>query len=129
MSNERYLVISYCVFAVVSLGLGALAYRLLAVPFAAIARATAGARAPVLRRALGTSIIMAALVGFLSVSYNLRGCMSYEQVVQDRQYLVQMNQRQLQSTGNWLVVAVFLWCAVVLICLVAQRRAESDPSR
>ena len=120
MSNEHYLIVSYFLVAFVSLGLGIAVYRVLRSPFAAIADAVTGRlRSRVLTRALGVFMTLAAVLGFLSVSYTEKGCMSYEAVVKNRDYLVQINQRQLQRTGDWIVSAVFLWCIVVLICLVA----------
>ena len=69
---------------------------------------------------------MAAVLGFLGVSYTQKGCMNYEHVVKNRDYLVQLNREQLQGTGNWIVYAVFTWCVVVLICLLVLRNKESE---
>jgi hypothetical protein len=127
VSNEHYLIVSYFLVGLVSLGLGVAAYRVLRAPFAAIAEAAAGRlRSRVLTRALGVFMTLAGVLGFLSVSYTERSCMSYEQIVKNRDYLVQINQRQLQRTGDWIVSAVFLWCVVVLICLVALRSAQAN---
>jgi len=126
MTNEHYLIVSYFLFGLVSLALGVAAYRVLQRPFAAIAEAVAGRfRSSILKRALAVSMAMAAVVGFLSVSY--RGCgMSYEQIVKDRSYLEQVNRHQLQSTGNWIVYAVFAWGFVVVICLAVLRRKKES---
>ena len=127
MSNEHYLIVSYFLVGLVSLCFGVAVYRVLRTPFAAIAEAVAGRfRSRVLTRSLAASMTLAAVLGFLSVSYTQKGCRSYEQVVKDRDYLVQTNQRQLQSTSDWVVSAVFLWCVVVLICLIALRRTQSN---
>jgi hypothetical protein len=127
LSNEHYLIVSYFLFALVSLGIGGVVYRLLRKPFAAIAEADAGKlRSTFLKRAMAVSMNFAAVLGFLSVSYTQKGCMNYEQVVKDRSYLVKVNQEQLQSAGNWVASAVFVWCVVVLLCLIALRRRETD---
>jgi len=124
MSNGHYLIVSYFVVAFVSLCLGLAAYRALRRPFAAIAEAVAGSmRSRLLKRALALSVAMAALLGFLSVSY--RGCdMSYEQIVKDRGYLVQKNREQLQHAGNCIAYVVLAWGVVVVVCLVVLRRNE-----
>ncbi len=122
MSNEHYLVVSYFVAGAVCLGVGVAAYLALAKPLAKIAEAVAeehGSR--LLKRALRLSMILAALAGFLSISYT-QGCMKYEQVVKNRDYLVRVNQLQVQSTGNWVAAAVVLWCVVVLICIVGVQK-------
>ncbi len=126
MSNEHYLIVSYFLVAFVSLCLGAVAYRALRTPFAAIAELVAGTSSTILKRALAVSMTMAAVLGFLGVSYTQKGCMNYEHVVKNRDYLVQLNREQLQGTGNWIVYAVFTWCVVVLICLLVLRNKESE---
>jgi hypothetical protein len=129
MTNGHYLIVSYFLFGLVSLGLGVAAYLVLRRPFAAIAEAVAGGfRSSILKRALAVSMALAAVLGFLSVSYTQRGCTTYkyEQVIEDRSYLVEVNQQQLQSAGNWIACAVFASGVVVLICLVALRRKEES---
>lgn len=127
MSNERYLVVSYFLFAFVSVCLGGVAYRALRAPFAAITEILVGRlRSSILKRALAASMTMAAVLGFLSFSYTQKGCMNYEQVVKDRNYLVQANREQLQGAGNWIAGAAIGWGVVVAICLVAMRRREES---
>lgn len=123
MSNEQYLIVSYFLVGVVSLCLGIAMYRVLRNPFAAIAEAATGRlRSRVLTRALGISMTLAAVLGFLSVSYNQKGCVSYEHVIKNRYFLEQNNKEQLQAAANWVVAALLVWCVVVLICLLAWRR-------
>lgn len=127
MSNEHYLIVSYFLAGLVSLCLGIAVYRVLRRPFAAIAEAATGRlRSRVLTRVLGFCMTLAAVLGFLSVSYNQRGCVSYEQVIKNRYFLVQNSKEQLQGTAEWIVSAVFLWCIVVLICLVALRTTHAN---
>jgi hypothetical protein len=127
VSNEHYLIVSYFLVGAVSLCLGIAVYRVLRTPFAAIAEAATGRlRSRVLTRALGVFMTLAAVLGFLSVSYNENGCMSYEAVVKNRDYLVQINQQQLQKTSDWIVAAVFLWCIVVFLCLLALRSTQAN---
>jgi hypothetical protein len=127
MTNEHYLIVSYFVVALVSLGLGVAADRALRGPFAVICQAVTGkSRLSTWKRTLTLSMTMAAALGFLSVSY--RGCgKSYAEVVKDRSYLVQMNREQLRAASHWIVYAVFAWCLVVVICLVVVLRREKGP--
>jgi len=126
MTNEHYLIVSYFLVGLVSLSLGVAAYRVLRHPFAAVAEAVAGSRrAATLRRILALSITMAAVLGFLSVSY--RGCgMSYEEIVKERSYLVQKNREQLEGAGNWIAGTVLAWGAVVAILLALLRSKEKE---
>jgi len=123
MTNEHYSIVSYFLCGLVSLGLGAASYRMLRRPFAAIAEAVVGRRGALLKRTLALSITLAAVLGFVSVNYKECG-KSYEQVIEDRSYLVQMNRQQLQGAGDWIVFAVLAWGLVVLICLLALRHRE-----
>jgi len=125
MSNEHYLIVSYFVVGFVSLSLGVAAYRVLRRPFAAIAEAAAGLRGTMLKRTLALSLALAAVLGFLSVSYKSCG-MSYEDIVKDRSYLVQKNREQLQGAGNWIGYTILAWGFVVAIGLVALRRREGS---
>ncbi len=129
MSNETYLVVSYFLVGAVSLCLGVAIYRVFRKPFAAIAEAATGRlHSRFLTRALGIFMTLAAVLGFLSVSYNQKGCMSYEQVIKNRYFLEQNSREQLQGTANWMVAAIFIWCVVVLICVVAWRRHSAKTS-
>lgn len=126
MTKEHYLISSYFLVGLASLCLGAVVYCLLRSPLAAIAeRATGRFGNRTLTRMLAVSMTIAAVGGFLSVSYTQEGCRSYEQIVKDRDYLIQINQEQLQATSEWVVWAVLLWCAVVAVCLVAWRHAKA----
>ena len=128
MTNDHYLLVSYFVVGFVSLCLGVAAYRVFRKPFAAIAERVAGkSRSLLLKRALAASMTLAGVLGFLSFSYTQKGCMNYEQVVKDRDYLVQANREQLQHAGNWIAAVVFVWSAVVLICLVMIEKKNSEP--
>jgi hypothetical protein len=127
VSNEHYLIVSYFGVGLVSLCLGIVVYRVLRGPFAAIAEAAIGRlRSRVLTRALGAFMTLAAALGFLSVTYTEKGCVNYEQVVKNRDYLIRANQQQLHRSGDWIVSAVFLWCVVVLICLLVPRCAQAN---
>lgn len=120
MTNEHYLVVSYFILAFASLCLGTMAYRILRRPFAQLVESRF--HSATLKRLLSVSLTLAACLGFLSVSYTQKGCINYEQVVKNRSYLVEMNQKQIQATGDWIVYAVFIWGFVMAIYLAAKRR-------
>lgn len=125
MSNERYLVISYLVFAVVCLGLGVLVHLILRKPFAAIVDATVGTHSYLVKRALTVTLTAAGVLGFLGYSYNQRECVSYEQVIQNRQTLVDANVHQVQGASYWIAFAVIAWGVVVVICLKALQKRNT----
>lgn len=123
MTNEHYLIVSYFLFAFVSVCLGAAAYRFLRTPFAALAETVVGkSRGPTLKRLLAFSLTMAAVVGFLGVSYTQKGCTNYAAVVKDRAYMVEVNRNQLAGAGEWIVYAVFAWCVLVIIGMAAAKK-------
>ena len=125
MSNERYLSVSYFFLAVVCPGMGVLAYLVLRRPFERIAGATVGSRSPILKRVLAISMTAAGALGFLGLSYNQKGCTSYEQVVSNRYFLVQANVEQVQGAANWIVWTVLAWGVVVVVCLRVLQKASS----
>jgi len=129
MSNERYLIVSYFVFAVVCLGLGLLVYLILRKPFEGIAEAIVGNRSTILKRALVVSLTAAASLGFLGFSYNQKGCVSYEQVISNRYFLVDANVEQVQGAADWIVGTVFVWGVVIVIGLAAVKNRKAGELR
>jgi len=125
MSNERYLIVSYFLFAIVCPGMGILAYLILRRPFERVAEATVGSRGPVLKRLLTVSMTVAAVLGFLGFSYNQKGCVTYQQVVSNRYFLVQANVEQVQGAADWIAWTVLAWGVVVAICLKALQKPTS----
>lgn len=128
MSNERYLFISYSVFAVVCPGLGILVYYILRRPFERVAEAILGKNSSVwLRRALLVTMSAASTLGFLGYSYNQNGCVSYEKVIADRSSLESANVEQVQAATAWIIGTLFAWSVVVVIGLAAGRKKKSEP--
>lgn len=127
MSNERYLIVSYFVFAVVCPGLGVLVYYILRRPFERIAEVIFGKNSSGwLRRALMVTMTAASTLGFLGYSYNEKGCVSYEQVIAKRYSLENANVEQVQGATNWIIGTLFAWGVVVVIGLAAVRKRKSD---
>ena len=122
MSNERYLIVSYFVFSFVCMGLGVIVYWILRRPFSRIAEAIVGGRSTLLRRALAATMTVAAVLGFLGFSYNQKGCVSYQQVVSNRYFLVEANVEQMQGAADWIIGTVLAWGVVVVIVLGTLRK-------
>jgi hypothetical protein len=134
MTNEQYLVVSYFCVAATAVAVGFAAYFWLRAPLRKIAKALPWeALRRLLPRLFPVGIVLPALLGFVSVSY--RGCnrQEYEKIVADRSYLVNKGQEQFSASLTHVVLAVFAWCALVVI-LVAIKvrfddRAASSPAK
>ncbi len=124
MDNEQYLVTSYFLVAVFSIGLGVGVSLWLRYPFAGITELIATSSLPrLLRRFFPVGLILPALAGFLSVGYY--GCAhhtTYEQIVADRAYLVAKNKEQISSAFEFVAVAVFVWVFLTVLALSIVRR-------
>ncbi len=115
MDNETYLQISYFVVCGCSLAVGLLTYRLLRHRFRAVCDAAPRSRLAAVTRPLflfGT--VVPAFLGFGSVSYFSCTQTSYAQIVANRAHLIQVNFDQLQAAMAYSIVAVFIWCLIVL---------------
>jgi hypothetical protein len=118
MTNERYLIASYFVGAALSVGLGTIVYLFIRRSFGGVADAASSKRlSSILKRLLPCGLLFPALLGFVSVSY--QGCnrMTYEEIVQNRNYLVEKNQEQISSVLLYILVAVVFWNVIVLLIL------------
>src|SRR5712692_5606110 len=109
MTNERYLIASYFLVAALSAGLGVLAYLFLRRPFGSVADTASNRGLPsLLKRAFPYGLVFPALLGFISVSY--RGCnKTYEQILENRSYLIEKNQEQISSALLFILAAVVFW--------------------
>jgi hypothetical protein len=127
MSNEQYLIVSYFFVAVLSIVIGMAAYAFLRRPLAGLARAFPNRHlGSVLKRLFPAGLMLPALAGFLSVSY--QSChQSYESIIADRSYLVGKNQEQLSAICLFLMLAVLVWGIVVLLSLLT-RPKEPGPT-
>ncbi len=127
MTNERYLIGSYFVGAVLSVGLGTLVYLFLRRPFGGVADAAQGKRlSSMLKRLLPWGLLLPALLGFVSVSYQGCGRTTYEEIVQSRSYLVEKNQEQISSVLLYTLVAVVFWDVIVLLILKHAQNGRNE---
>ncbi|MGA8221797.1 MAG: hypothetical protein WB780_09095 [Candidatus Acidiferrales bacterium] len=127
MTNERYLIASYFAVAVLSAGLGTMVYQFLRRPFGGVADAASGKRlSSTLKRLLPCGLLFPALLGFVSVSYQSCGRRTYEEIVQNRSYLVEKNQEQISSVLLYILVAVVFWDVIVFLILKYARNGRSE---
>ena len=127
MTNERYLITSYFVGTALSAGLGTMVYLFLRRPFGGIVNAASGERlSSMVKRLLPWGLLFPALLGFVSVSY--QGCnrTTYEQIVQNRSYLVEKNQEQISSVFLYILAAVVFWDVIVLLILKYAQKVRNE---
>ena len=134
MSNEQYLIVSYFFVGVLSIVMAMAVYAFLRRPLAGLAGAFSDRNlASVLKKLFPAGLILPALAGFLSVSY--QSChQSYESIIADRSYLVGKNQEQISAACLFLMLAILSWGVVVLLSLVTQPKrpvpgGQGEPNR
>lgn len=71
-----------------------------------------------LRRVFPSWLVLAVLLAFMTVSY--MECRTYEQVVADRDYLIDKTQEQLYRMSVWLAVALTIYAVVLMLFLWAR---------
>jgi len=128
MDNERYLVVSY--FAAAGIGV-AMALATALVLGGPIRRALAAAAplARLLRRALPPWLVLAVLLGFLSVTYFDCQHKTYQDIVADRHHLVERTFEQGSQMAVYLAAALVAYGLALGIGLAAQaRRAGASSS-
>jgi hypothetical protein len=134
MSNEQYLIVSYFFVGVLSILIAMAAYAFLRRPLAGLAGTFPNRNlSSVLKKLFPAGLVLPALAGFLSVSY--QSCHeSYQSIIADRSYLVGKNQQQISAICFFLMLAVLGWGVVVLLSLVTQPKqpgpgADGEPNR
>ena len=126
MTNETYLVVSYFASGLLCLGLTLAAYVWLRRSVNGIASALPQENwGKVLKKAFPLSTILFAFSSFLAVDY-YGGCgqKTYADIIKERSYLVEMNQKQVSNTLMAIVSAVLLWGLIVLLSLLVIQRAR-----
>jgi hypothetical protein len=127
VTNEQYLFVSY--FGAAAAGI------LLAVATATLAlgrshREATGGPAPgglgrILRRVFPTWLILAVLLGFLSVTYFDCGHGTYKSIVEDRPHLYHKTQEQVAGMARYLAAALTAYGFVMAAFLIARAKARS----
>lgn len=126
MSNEAYLVLSYWTVAGLCLAAGSVVYLSLRRSFLGlISFLPTRALATVLKRVFFLGVALPALLGFCSVSYKGCAVKTYDQVVENRSYIVEKNQEQLAVALTRITYALFGWSLVVLGVLLIIRKGST----
>lgn len=117
MTNDRYLTVSYFAVAALAIVLAGASWLYLRRSFGGISQAlSTGNLSRILKTIFPAGLFLPAFLGFVSVSY--RGCgKSYEEIVKERSYLVQINQKQISSILLWIAAALLFWDVVILLAL------------
>ena len=126
MDNRTYLYVSYFVVAGVCFFLGLSACLWLRRPLEGIAGAMPQNNwGSLLKRAFPLSTILFVLSACLSVSY-YGGCyaISYDKIVENRDYIISKSQEQISQSLNAIVWSVALWSVIILVCLLAIQRGK-----
>jgi hypothetical protein len=129
MTNDRYLIVSYFAVAALAIAVAGATQLFLRRSFGGITRAlSAGNLSQILKALFPAGLILPALLGFISVSYY--GCgKSYEEIVKERSYLVQINQKQISSILLWIAAALLFWDLVILFALRFARTSSQSSGK
>jgi hypothetical protein len=128
MTNEQYLIVSYFIVAGGSAVAGAVTVLILRGP---LRKAVAWIAAPVgrfLGRGFVAWILLAAMLGFLSVSYFDCNHSTYQSIVQDREHMVQVTHSQVSAIFQYLLIALLAYSLglAVMLALPWTRRADKS---
>jgi hypothetical protein len=127
VTNELYLYVSYFVAAAVGVVAAAMAALWLWLGQRQLLRAPqAGLLGRILRRIFPTWLILAVLLGFMSVTYYDCSHESYDKIVAHRGYLENKTQEQAAAMARYLAVAILAY-AFVLVPYLWSRSAPRKP--
>jgi len=127
MTNERYLIVSYFLDACLCLGVGTFTYAVLRRPLRQVAAVLPWKDlADHLVKLFPIGIVLPALMGFAAVSY--RGCndATYDAIIKNRAYMVEINHKQIWSSIFYVVCAVLIWDAILLVFLIIERHSRTQ---
>lgn len=131
MTNEQFLQWTFALGGCLALALGVGTFWFLRRPFLAVVGALPPRDlAAALKRLFPVTKILAALLGFLSVSY-YGSCpgRSYVAIVSDRPYILARNQEQISTALLYLAAAVLLWGLVLTVILAVTASAPAEGGR
>ncbi len=118
MTNEQYLIVSYFAVAGGAIAAGGVSAAFLLKPLGqATARLTVAA-GRLAKRSLLAWLVLAALLGFLSVGY-FGSCdhTTYKEIVEDRPWLILKTHEQIYQLGNYLTVALLTYSLALAVTL------------
>ena len=123
MTNEQYLYVSYFACVAGGLCLAAVTVAVLARPHRRATAANAAKRlGAVLRRVFPAWLVLAVLLGFMSVTYFDCGHSSYSSIVGDREHLIEKTQEQVSHMSLYLATGIFVYCLGFVLFLWTRAR-------
>ncbi len=126
MDHEAFLIASYLAAGAICAGIGWSAWAWLRASIGAIANLVPPhPLKPIVARAFPSSAILFALSGFMSVDYYACGNRTYAQIVTDRSWMLECNQRQLAEALTHTAWMVCIWVVIVSIAVIGIRRKRS----
>ena len=129
MANEQFLIISYIIVGLLSLGFGILTYVWLRDSFHGIMKAVPDRFSVVLKNLFFIGILFPAMAGFFSVSFRSCSKQTYAKIIAERSYLIAKNQEQLSTSLTYIVIALLAWGIVVAGALMASRNMKAKMLR
>jgi hypothetical protein len=132
LSNEVYLYVWYWGALALAAFTALAIWAYLRTPFNEIAgRLRSAAVTRALKDSFPLGFLLPVLAGFLGVNLlSLSSCggITYEMLLNDRDYMVRGGQAQLSQVLNWSIEAVFIWGAMTFLVLVAVRATTKTPA-
>lgn len=129
MANEQFLIVSYSIIGLLSLGSAILTYILLRESFHGIMGVISDTFSAVLKKLFFIGIVLPAMAGFFSVSFRSCSRQTYAKIIAERSYLIAKNQEQLSTSLTYIVIALFVWGVIVLGALMVSRSSKVKKAR
>ena len=116
MTNEQYLITSYFIICIISLGFAIVTYLWLRNSFTGILQSSPDNRLfQIIRKIFLPGIVFPALYGFLSVSFRSCSRDTYDKIIEGKAYLIAKNQEQLSTSLFYIVIALLVWGLLLVV--------------
>ena len=124
MANEQFLVFSYIIIGLFSLGFAILTYIWLRDSFQEIMKVLPDRLSIILKKLFFIGIIFPAMTGFFSVSFRSCSKQTYTKIISERSYLIAKNQEQLSTSLTYIVITLLVWGLIILGTLMASKSSK-----
>jgi len=125
MANEQFLILSYIIIGLLSLGFAILTYIWLRDCFNCIMETIPDRLSIILKKLFFIGILFPAMAGFFSVSFRSCSKQTYAKIIAERSYLIAKNQEQLSTSLTYIVIALLVWGIIVMGALMASRHRKA----
>jgi len=129
MANEQFLIVSYIIIGLISLGLAILTFVLLRDSFNGIMNVLPERLSIILKKLFFIGIFFSTMAGFFSVSFRSCSKQTYAKIIAERSYLIAKNQEQLSTSMTYIAIALLAWGIVVLGALLVSERSKVKKAR